>query len=211
MLAERRWTNTAGHDFKVNKTNVMPIVLVRDPYTWMQSMCKHGYEARWPHKYGSLCPNLAKKKLLRNGTPEMIKLKIAYKPPAEFKSLAHYWGEWYKQYLEADYPRLIVRFEDIQFHAKELIETVCQCAGAVPRHDDAIFRYVVDSAKWGAAHKSSTNMISAMVKYGSDEQRFTGMSEADFLVAKEVFTPELMELFGYEMPPSYSEYSAASL
>ena len=38
MLASRKLTNTAGHDFKVNKTNVMPIVLVRDPYTWMQSM-----------------------------------------------------------------------------------------------------------------------------------------------------------------------------
>ena len=209
MLAERRWTNTAGHDFKVNKTNVMPIVLVRDPYTWMQSMCKNGYEARWPHQYGSLCPNLAKKKLLSNGEPDMIKLNIKYKPPAEFKSLAHYWGEWYKQYLEADYPRLIVRFEDIQFHAKELIETVCQCAGAVPRNDDAIFRFVVDSAKWGAAHKSSTNMISAMVKYGSDKKRFTGMTEADFLVANEVFTPEIMELFGYEMPPSYSDYAAS--
>jgi len=95
---------------------------------------------------------------------------------------------------------LIVRFEDIQFHAKELIETVCQCAGAVPRNDDALFRYVVDSAKWGAAHKSQTNMISAMAKYGSEEKRFTGMREADWLVAKQVFTPEIMDLFGYKMP-----------
>lgn len=38
MLNSYKWTNTAGHDFKVNKTNVMPIVAVRDPYTWMQSM-----------------------------------------------------------------------------------------------------------------------------------------------------------------------------
>jgi hypothetical protein len=52
-------------------------------------------------------------------------------------------------------------------------------------------------------------MISAMVKYGSDKKRFTGMTEADFLVANEVFTPEIMELFGYEMPPSYSDYAAS--
>jgi len=200
-LAERRWTNTAGHDFKVNKTNVMPVVLVRDPYTWMQSMCKHPYEARWQHKYSQLCPNLAHDKLLNDGQPDMVSVHLKYKPPAEFKSLAHFWGEYYKQYLEADYPRLIVRFEDIQFHAKELIETVCQCAGAVPRNDDAVFRFVVDSAKWGAAHKSETNMISAMIKYGSDKNRFTGMKESDFLVARKVFTPEIMELFGYEMPP----------
>ena len=37
-LASRKWSNTAGHDGKVNKTNVLPVVLVRDPYSWMQSM-----------------------------------------------------------------------------------------------------------------------------------------------------------------------------
>lgn len=196
--ASRKWTNTAGHDQRVNKTNVMPIVVVRDPYSWMQSMCKHNYEARWPHQ--KFCPNLAQEKLLKNGEPDIVPLRVRYNPPAEYKSLAHYWAQWYKEYLEADYPRLIVRFEDIQFHAKELIETVCQCAGAVPRNDDALFRYVVDSAKWGAAHKSQTNMISAMAKYGSEEKRFTGMREADWLVAKQVFTPEIMDLFGYKMP-----------
>jgi hypothetical protein len=127
-------------------------------------------------------------------------MKLKYNPPIYFDSLADYWGQWYKEYLEADYPRLIVRFEDIQFHAKELIEVICQCAGAVPREDDALFRYVVDSAKWGLAHKSNSNMISAMVKYGTDKNRFDGMTEADWTIAKEVFTPELMELFGYELP-----------
>jgi len=29
------------------------------------------------------------------------------------------------------------------------------------------------------------------------------MTESDFLVAREVFTPEIMELFGYEMPPPH--------
>jgi hypothetical protein len=199
MLNSHRWTNTAGHDFKVNKTNVMPIVAVRDPYTWMQSMCKHPYQAKWDHRR---CPGLTKGKLKKNGEPDINPLRVKYSSDliVPFDSLAHYWMQWYKEYLEADYPRLIVRFEDIQFHGKELIETICQCAGAVPRNSDGLFRYVVDSAKWGAAHKSQTNMISAMVKYGSDEKRFTGMNEGDWLVAKDVFTPEVMDLFGYEMP-----------
>ena len=162
------------------------------------SQCKHNYEARWPHSI--FCPNLAKPELLPNGKPDIVPIKVKYNPPANYTSLAHYWAQWYKEYLEADYPRLIVRFEDIQFHAKELVETVCQCAGAVSREDDALFRYVVDSAKWGAAHKSHTNMVSAMVKYGSEENRFKGMREVDWLVAKEGFTPEIMDLFGYKMP-----------
>jgi len=197
-LASEKLTNTAGHDAKVNKTNVLPVVMVRDPYNWMQSMCRHNYEARWPHR--KECPNLAKPKLQNDGTARKTPMMLKYKPPIYFDSLADYWGQWYKEYLEADYPRLIVRFEDIQFHAKELIEVIGQCAGAVPREDDELFRYVVDSAKWGAAHQSKSNMISAMVKYGTDKNRFNGMTEADWVVAKEVFTPELMELFGYEMP-----------
>jgi len=28
-----------------------------------------------------------------------------------WKSLAHVWSEWYREYLDADFPRLIIRFE----------------------------------------------------------------------------------------------------
>lgn len=79
-----------------------------------------------------------------------IPVTINYNPPATFPSLAHYWTEWYKQYLNADYPRLIVRFEDLQFHAKEMIDIVCQCAGAVARDNDGGFTYIVSNGKWGS-------------------------------------------------------------
>lgn len=197
-LASEKYTNTPSHEKRTNKTNVLPVVLVRDPYTWMQSMCKHKYEARWPHNDNN-CPNLAKRELNKDGTPKKVRLKIKFQT-VEFDSLADYWGQWYKEYLEADYPRLIVRFEDIHFHAREVVETICQCVGAVPREDDSLFRYVVSAAKWGAAHKSKSNMISAMVKYGSEKNRFKGMKESDWLVAKEIYTAEIMELFGYKMP-----------
>ena len=161
--------------------------------------CIHKYEGRWPHGPGN-CPNLAEPKIRKDGTVKKVKMFVKYNPPIYFDSLADYWGQWYKEYLEADYPRLIVRFEDIQFHARELIETICQCVGAVPRESDHLFRYVVDSAKWGKAHHHKTNMITAMVKYGTDKNRFNGFKESDWVVAKEVFTPEIMDLFGYEMP-----------
>ncbi|KAG7369249.1 hypothetical protein IV203_031992 [Nitzschia inconspicua] len=208
-FASLRLQNTAGREAKTNKETVMPIVMVRDPYSWMQSMCKHPYEARWPHS--KMCPNLGyvekpgRLRFRQNaGKLPMVKsvsVNVRYKPVRHFDSLAHFWLEWYKEYLEADYPRLIVRFEDIQFHAKEVIDIICQCANGVPRKDDAIFRYVVDSAKWGAAHPDrSTNMVTAMIKYGSDKDRFKGMREADTIVASSVLTSEVMELFGYEVP-----------
>lgn len=39
-LASEKLTNTAAHDAKVNKTNVLPVVMVRDPYNWLQSMVR---------------------------------------------------------------------------------------------------------------------------------------------------------------------------
>ena len=43
MVAKRRLTNTVKNDRKVNKTTVMPVIAIRDPYSWMQSMCRHPY------------------------------------------------------------------------------------------------------------------------------------------------------------------------
>ena len=41
-----------------------------------------------------------------------------------------------------------VRFEDLQFNVKGMIDQVCRCAGAVPR-EEGKFTYIVDSGKWG--------------------------------------------------------------
>ena len=46
-----------------------------------------------------------------------------------------------------------MRFEDLQFHAKEMINLVCECAGAVPRDPNGEFTYIVDSGKWGPGHR----------------------------------------------------------
>ena len=88
-------------------------------------------------------------------TTDAIPVTVNYNPPAEFDSMAHYWTTWYKEYLEADYPRLIVRFEDLQFHAKEMISLVCECAGAVPKDPNAEFTYIVDVGKGGAGHSGT--------------------------------------------------------
>ena len=103
-MANRRLNNTAAHDGKVNKTNVLPVVLIRDPYTWMQSLCRHPYAARWKHGREH-CPNLV------NKDNQAVQVSIGYPGSAAvWDSLVHLWNDWYNQYLTADYPRLIVRY-----------------------------------------------------------------------------------------------------
>jgi hypothetical protein len=118
-------------------------------------------------------------------------------------SLAHMWNEWYRDYYDAQFPRIMVRFEDLIFHAKEVITKVCRCGGGDMEDE---FQYIVDSAKKGGdnIHGSDrTNYLDAMIKYGSAEhhaQRTKGMTSEDKDYARQAFDSELMEAFGYRFP-----------
>jgi hypothetical protein len=57
----------------------------------------------------------------------------------KYKSLAHVWSEWYREYLDADFPRLIVRFEDLIFHAPAVLEQIRECVGAVWKEKEFVF------------------------------------------------------------------------
>lgn len=207
MVAKRKWTNTVSNDRKVNKTTVMPIVAIRDPYSWMQSMCRHPYAAKWHHS-PKHCPNLVPDQRDMNLFPfleDQIPVKIKYPEESEhWDNLVHLWNDWYRQYYDADYPRLIVRFEDLLFNVKEMVQTVCECVGGVPRQEGQ-FAYVVDSGKFGKGHPEKgakhTNMISAMAKYGSDKHRYTSLTDEDLTLAYENLDPELMMAFQYAMTP----------
>lgn len=101
-----------------NKDNVLPIVVIRDPFPWMQSMCKSPYAAQWTH-HKFHCPNLIFSKLDKHRYKHIQQFKNPNIPSFEvtvgfdndnevvFDSLAHLWSEWYELYYNAKYPRLI--------------------------------------------------------------------------------------------------------
>uniref|UniRef100_A0A7S0CI79 Uncharacterized protein n=1 Tax=Proboscia inermis TaxID=420281 RepID=A0A7S0CI79_9STRA len=41
----------------VNQADVLPVLAIKDPFTWMTSMCRHPYAAEWYHG-DDRCPNL---------------------------------------------------------------------------------------------------------------------------------------------------------
>ena len=41
---------------QVPHNDVLPIVMIKDPISWMSSLCRHPYSARWRHY--KICPNL---------------------------------------------------------------------------------------------------------------------------------------------------------
>jgi hypothetical protein len=113
------------------------------------------------------------------------------------------WNDWYNEYIHvADFPRVIVRYEDLIFHPHEVVRTVCECAGGeLNRHK---FRIIEESAKRGVgAHgdfSQRTGYVDALIKYGDKKTRIQEMSDLDLDYAKKNLDPELMGFFGYQHP-----------
>lgn len=177
-------------------------------------MCRHSYGADWPHDPAH-CPNLIPNEVDRElllashkrygAVGSTMNVTVSY---ADFQqhhaSLVSFWNDWYKAYVEAPFPRLIVRFEDVVFHPKQITKIVCECAGGQLNSvsNNKPFRYIVDSAKRGAAHGAEkTSYVDALVKYGTEAGRYTGFETADLAYARQHLNPALMRLFGYRYPP----------
>jgi hypothetical protein len=52
-----------------------------------------------------------------------VSVKYEHNLRHKHKSLAHFWSEWYGEYMDADFPRIMVRFEDLLFYGKEVTES----------------------------------------------------------------------------------------
>lgn len=91
--------------FPANHDSVLPVVIVRDPYFWMHSMCESPYLMYWEHGE-THCPNLVQSN--GQGNPAKTQWGTFLR---RWDSLAHVWSEFYREYEQVDYPRLMIRFE----------------------------------------------------------------------------------------------------
>lgn len=190
-------------DAKIEFSNVLGVVTIRDPYDWMKSMCRNGYSTSWKHT-SSHCPNLLPDHRDLRAYPRMalnktIRVRVTYPPKQRryHKSLAHFWSTWYIDYLDADFPRIMIRMEDLVFHTRNVTTQVCHCAGGHMRED---FSYTVDSAKQRhTSHGKPSSLVDVMIRYGKDAERVAGMTPEDLKLAQHTLNPQLLDAFGYQV------------
>lgn len=112
-------------------------------------MCESPYTMDWNHS-SSHCPNLIEESTIMEtdvttftkDLPASMGVNVFIRWgrfQRTFDSLAHVWNQWYKEYVEADFPRLIVRFEDLIFHTEEVLHEIHDCAGAEWKQDYLIY------------------------------------------------------------------------
>lgn len=132
-----------------------------------------------------------------------------------YPSLMHVWRNWNADYLEQnEYPMLIVRFEDLVFRPREVVEQVCACAGGTVNHGDPKryaknkekeeepFWYLLEGANLGSGHgQHRSDLVSAMIKYGQPLEMYHNMySELDWSIIRQVLQDDrgLMKALGYK-------------
>lgn len=195
----------------VTQTDFLPIVMIKDPISWMASMCRHPYSALWRHN-PTHCPNLIPNKFDRGRKPGQgtmqVKVRFATqhigKEPlpdkgnktfVEYTTLLDVWNTWYGEWYDVKFPRLMVRFEDLMFHAEETVAQVCECGGGTMK---PTFRYIEGSAKGtGGPHAGSAGFLASLVTYGNKTLRMGMLKGDDLEYAKQHVDRDLMQTFGY--------------
>ena len=199
-----RGVNHAISGGDINHSFVLPVLIIKDPYTWMQSMCRHEYSAGWFHKEDH-CPNLipyTQKEKENFPKEESVPINVHYSKEniVNYKSLVDLWNTWYTDWMESSFPFLAIRFEDLLFHSEDVVRQVCHCATGEMLHDNdgKGFQYIQESAKQGKVHSGSNGLLSALIKYGNTKLRKEQYLEEDLQFARQNLDSKLMEMFNYK-------------
>eukprot|EP00934_Nitzschia_sp_Nitz4_P003725 Nitzschia sp. Nitz4//scaffold356_size15932//10402//11757//NITZ4_008881-RA/size15932-processed-gene-0.13-mRNA-1//-1//CDS//3329548970//3715//frame0 len=195
-----RLRHIAIHMADRNQSAVLPVVTVRHPYTWLHAVCAHPYSFKWDHR-----PEFCDRSLfLKYPVEANHGARRSHIPgiPDTYDSLIHAWRDWNLEYLENnDFPLLVIRFEDLVYRPKQVIEKVCGCVGGTVHEP---FWYLREPANLGEGHGKSgrSDLLSAMVKYGMPLELYHQMySELDWSIIKSTLADDhgLMRALGYKL------------
>mmetsp|Transcript_15499 Transcript_15499/g.28863 ORF Transcript_15499/g.28863 Transcript_15499/m.28863 type:complete len:449 (+) Transcript_15499:273-1619(+) len=177
-------------EYVENPMAVLPIVSIRHPYTWMSSMCRHGYGTQWTHNTQLCHKTLGLRSPVRE-VPYGAKSNGTHFIPNNYTSLAHMYMEWYSSYFyEQQYKRLMIRFEDLVFRPKEVVTRVCECVGGTIRSwkGKGKFVYKTKVSNKGPGHGQRSDLLTAFTKYGQPLDSFYAQYDAkDREITKKAF------------------------
>jgi len=219
--ASGRTNHTHNKNPPSYETN-LPVVAIRDPYTWMQSMCRQNYAAQFDHDK-TMCPNIVPYPEDIVSHPRYSKMKyipIWIKYDKDYKihydSLVHLWNEWYLHYIEFEnnndhnnvkdvkmkrqsFPLLIVRMEDLVFHGQTVIPQLCECAGAKFIGGDIQHHAKIANNNHGidTSEGKNSGLLRSVIKYGNITNRRNGYPKFQLQAVHELLDSRLMDLFSY--------------
>jgi len=198
------WSNSGG---RLTVDNMMPVIVVKDPLTWMTSMCRTRYlvEGEWHKKKHGNCPSLtdpAKSAVDVRWTDHPTWVGHVPVNHSEFASMIDFWSTWHRDYANLAEPPIFVRFEDLLFDTAAAIEPICKCAGGtVSRPVHMMTENVKIGAKIGGITDKEHH--STKQRYADPLKRAGKYSRRDLEFIRDHPDGKLMmERFGYFVDPN---------
>ena len=193
-------TNANGNDdnneFVALRKSTLAIVLIKDPLTWLQSICNSKYGLQINHN----CRHIGDSSLRAMDRLVMDPNEKWDVNDIEYQSLVNYWNDWYNAYYtdsaNGDFPIYFVRFEDMLYDTVSVVSDICQCVGGKMKHSADQFEYIRGTAK---AHGKSKTRMRAQVIYANPQQRYRKYHYQDLLYINATVNHTLVKAFGYDL------------
>ena len=99
-----------------------------------------------------------------------------------------------------DFPRLIVRMEDLVFRAENVVPKICECFGGKWNHasqNDIDHHSKTANRNSGIDIGLGSGLLRSVIRYGNRASRREHYQSIQLEAARKVLNPELMALFGY--------------
>ena len=204
--------------------NILPIVIIRDPIMWMKSMCETKDPKQWSAHQKKTCPIFTSpttttldisdemglpKSFLKTRKPTntrneaQITVQYSNSSPTEtYGNLIDLWNKWNLSWLvDATRPRIILRYEDLLFHPKPVIQLVCNCVAGVLEDN---FSNHLEQTKLPRSFLSKKkpkemDLMSEIIESGNKIERENFLSPEELEYARKNLDETLMSLFHYSI------------
>mmetsp|Transcript_21963 Transcript_21963/g.32442 ORF Transcript_21963/g.32442 Transcript_21963/m.32442 type:complete len:373 (+) Transcript_21963:232-1350(+) len=182
----------------IQQSTVLPVVLLRHPFDWMKSMCRRPYAVYWPFNGRNdpsfVCPSIVKD---HNMTQKIF---VSFGSGNQtFESIVHLWNVWNRGwYNSLAFPRLVIRMEDLLFHADRVVGEICNCVGATMTEN---FQVPLRSSKSNQLghFNHNTTFLQEFIRHGN-LQSWNRFPRRDVVAARALLDKELLQTFNYQLP-----------
>jgi hypothetical protein len=118
----------------------------------------------------------------------------------KYESLPGLWAEWYALYQNrtGSFPFVIVRMEDLVFHAETVVPQLCECAGMSYRGELKHTGEIANRNHGIEQNATDQGLLRSIIRYGNVTKRRDGYPQFQLDAAREVLgETNLMEFFHY--------------
>jgi len=158
------------------------IIIVKDPLTWMKSMCNKSHEL----------------KTLRSAVNKTCREKVflpwKYRGK-KYSNLAEVWQEYFKlaiyEYLHGSHKLMFIRYEDLLKDPQKTMERVCKHLGR------KLLKMNV-KVRENRSGFSTLGFEDQLEKYANPGYRYADWTRQDLAKLKQIIEPRLLEYFGYQ-------------